>query len=142
MAKIVIGSDHAAFNEKEELKQYLEGRFEVIDVGTHSADSVHYPDYGKKIAQKVLDESILGIALCGSGIGISIQVNRYNGIRGALCRSVEDAKMCKLHNNANVLCLGGRSNSLYELKIMVDTWLETQFEGGRHQLRIDLLDKK
>ena len=141
MEKLFIATDHGAFEQKEELKRYLSNRFEVVDLGTHSVDSVHYPEYGKKVAEVVLESGGRGIALCGSGIGISIQVNRYKGIRGALCRSEEDAKMSRLHNNANVLCLGGRFTPMDELKKIVDIWLNTEFEGGRHQGRIDMMDE-
>ena len=140
MEKIYLSCDHAAFEGKEFVKSLLSD-FEVIDLGTNSTDSVHYPDFGKKIAQAVLEEENgRGIALCGSGIGISIQVNRFKGIRGALCRSVEDAKMSRLHNNSNILCLGARFSSNEEMKVMVQTWLSTEFEGGRHQTRVDMLD--
>ncbi|MEE2670969.1 MAG: ribose 5-phosphate isomerase B [Bdellovibrionota bacterium] len=140
MEKLYIASDHAAFEQKEILKNYLSERFEVEDLGTHSSESVHYPEFGKKIANKVLETNGRGIALCGSGIGISIQVNRFKGIRGGLCNDVNDAKMTKLHNNANILCLAGRKHSDELLKNMVDVWLSTEFEGGRHQTRIDMLD--
>ena len=140
MTKIYLACDHAAFEAKEFVRTILEN-YEVIDLGTDSVDSVHYPDYGKKIAKAVLeDKGSLGIALCGSGIGISIQVNRFKGIRGALCRSTEDAKMSRLHNDSNILCLGARFNSNEEIKAIVETWLSTEFEGGRHQTRVDLLD--
>jgi ribose 5-phosphate isomerase B len=140
MEKIFIASDHAAFDEKEELITFLKNRFEILDLGPTSSDRVDYPDFGKKIAKSVLESKGRGIALCGSGIGISIAVNRFKGIRGALCRDIEDAKMSRLHNDSNILCLGGRRNSIEEIKEIVDTWLITEFEGGRHQTRIDLLD--
>ncbi len=142
MEKLFIASDHAAFNEKQELISYLSEKFNMIDLGPETADSVNYPVYGQKLAKEVLEAGAdaRGIALCGSGIGISIAVNRFKGIRGALCRDEEDAKMCKLHNNANILCLGGRRTPIDQLKQMVDTWIATEFEGGRHQTRIDMLD--
>lgn len=123
------------------LKKHLQDRFNIIDLGTNSNDSVHYPEFGKKIAQAVLKSKGRGIALCGSGIGISIQVNRFPGIRGGLCNDVNDAKMTKLHNNANILCLAGRKHTDELMRQMVDTWLATEFEGGRHQTRIDMLDE-
>lgn len=141
MDTIYIASDHAAFEQKEMLKTYLKDRFQVEDLGTHSTESVHYPEYGKKIAEAVLASGGRGIAMCGSGIGISIQVNRYKGIRGGLCNDVNDARMTKLHNNANILCLAGRKHPDELLKKMVDTWLTTEFEGGRHQTRIEMLDE-
>lgn len=140
MRKVFLACDHAAFETKEFVKTILD-TYEVVDLGTHSNESVHYPDYGKKIANAVLeDKGSVGIALCGSGIGISIQVNRFKGIRGALCRSTEDAKMSRLHNDSNILCLGARFNNNDEIKAIVQTWLATEFEGGRHQTRVDLLD--
>jgi ribose 5-phosphate isomerase B len=141
MEKLFISSDHAAYEQKQLLIDYLSNRFEMADLGTNSADSVHYPEFGKRMAQAVLDSHGRGIALCGSGIGISIACNRFKGVRAALCRDTEDAKMSRLHNNSNVLCLGGRRNSIDELKAMVDTWLNTEFEGGRHQTRTDMLDE-
>lgn len=139
MEKIYLACDHAAYEGKEFVKSLLND-YEVVDLGTNSTDSVHYPDYGKKIAQAVLESKAKGIALCGSGIGISIQVNRFKGIRGALCRNTEDAKMSRLHNDSNILCLGARFNSNEEIKEIVDMWLTTEFEGGRHQTRVDMLD--
>jgi ribose 5-phosphate isomerase B len=139
--KLFIASDHAAFEEKEIVKEYLKDKFEVGDLGTHTLESAHYSIYGLELARKVSESNSIGIALCGSGIGISIAVNRIKGIRGALCRDVEDAKMCKLHNNANIICFGSRRNTIQEIKSMIDTWLATEFEGGRHQTRIDILDK-
>ena len=141
MEKIYIASDHAAFTEKEELKKYLELNYQVIDLGTRSAESVSYSDFGRNLAEKVKLNNSIGIALCGSGIGISIAVNRLKGVRGALCRDTNDAKMCKLHNNANIICFGARRNSIEEIKSMTQVWRETDFEGGRHQKRIDGLDR-
>lgn len=140
MEKLWIASDHAAFNEKQEIIEYLKSRFEMIDLGTDSKESTHYPLYGKRLALEVLKNKGRGIALCGSGIGISIAVNRYQGIRGALCRSVEDAKMSRLHNDSNIICLGGRSNTISEILEMIEVWLKTPFEGGRHQMRVEMLD--
>lgn len=141
MEKLYIVTDHAAFEAKEFLKEKLQTKFEVIDLGTNSNESVHYPDYGKKMAQAVLESGQRGIALCGSGIGISIQVNRYKGIRAALCRDVEDAQMSRKHNDSNILCLGGRKHSNQQLIEIVNAWLETEFEGGRHQTRVSMLDQ-
>ncbi len=141
MEKIFIASDHAAFEQKEMLKTYLSEKFEVIDLGTNSIDSVHYPDFGKKLALAVLDSNGRGIAMCGSGIGISIQVNRYKGIRGGLVNDENDAEMTKKHNDANILCMAGRKHTDEKVKLMADTWLNTEFEGGRHQTRIEMLDR-
>lgn len=142
MEKLFIASDHAAFEQKSELIEFLSKRFEMLDLGTNSTDSVHYPEFGFKLANAVMEagDNARGIALCGSGIGISIAVNRVKGIRGALCRDVEDAKMSRLHNNSNILCLGGRRTPMGELKNIIEVWLETSFEGGRHEMRANLLD--
>lgn len=141
MEKLFIASDHAAFEQKQELINFLKDRFDMVDLGTNSSDSVHYPTYGQDLAKAVLESKGRGIALCGSGIGISIAVNRFNGIRGALCRDEDDAKMSRLHNNSNILCLGGRKTPMDQLKKMIDVWLSTEFEGGRHQTRVEMLDQ-
>ncbi len=135
--KIFIASDHAAYHEKQELLSYLRSKYEVVDLGTHSPESTHYPEWAKKLVEKVRAESAPGILLCGSGIGVSMTANRYKGIRAALCRDEDDAKMSRLHNNANVLCLGGRKTPVESLKKISDIFLMTGFEGGRHQTRID-----
>ena len=140
--KIFLASDHAAFTQKEMVKNYLLDKgIEIEDLGTHSDESVHYPDFGKKIAQAVLEDKAKGIAMCGSGIGISIQVNRFKGIRGALVNDEYDAEMTKKHNNANILCIAGRKHTDEKVKKIIDIWLSTEFEGGRHQTRIDMLDQ-
>ncbi len=138
--KIFIASDHAAFNEKNDLVDYLKKTHEVTDLGTYSTESTHYPDWAKRLVQKVKEESAVGILLCGSGIGVSIVANRFKGIRAALCRDEDDAKMTRLHNDANVLCLAGRKTPVEQLKKMADVFLSTPFEGGRHQTRIDLFN--
>jgi ribose 5-phosphate isomerase B len=135
--KIYIASDHAAFHEKQALLDYLQGSHEVIDLGTYSPESTNYPEWAKKLVLKVREDQVPGILLCGSGIGVSMAANRYKGIRAALCRDEDDAKMSRLHNDANVLCLSGRKTPVELMKKMVDTFLATSFEGGRHQVRID-----
>lgn len=140
--KIVLGSDHAGFPLKEELKQKLidEGH-EVMDVGTDSTDSVDYPIYGKAVGNAVANgEAERGIVVCGSGIGISIACNKVKGIRCALCTSVEMAEMCRRHNNANVIAMGARMIDSKLAFAMLDTWLETEFEGGKHLRRINMLE--
>ena len=141
--KIAIASDHAAYNEKKELIDYLARKnILVIDLGTKSGDSVDYPVFGQKVAKSVLrKEADRGIVICGTGIGISIAANRYKGIRATLCATIEHAKMARKHNDSNVLALGARTTDLEQLKSIVDTWLITEFEGGRHQSRIDLIDQ-
>ena len=142
MEKIYIASDHAAFEQKTMLKEYLAQNYQVIDLGTDSEESVHYPEFGKKLAKAVLETGGRGIAMCGSGIGISIQVNRFQGIRGGLCHDLDDAEMTRKHNDSNILCMAGRKHSDELIKSMADKWLNTEFEGGRHQIRIDMLDSE
>ena len=138
--KIYLASDHAAFNEKQILVDYLKDKYAVEDLGTHSADSTNYPDWAKKLVLKVRDDKAVGILLCGSGIGVCMTANRFAGIRAALCRDEDDAKMSRLHNDANVLCLSGRKTSIELIQKITDTFLRTPFEGGRHQTRIDLFN--
>jgi len=135
--KIYIASDHAAFNEKQELFAYLKASREIEDLGTYSVESTNYPEWAKKLVEKVRTEGAVGILMCGSGIGVCMAANRYRGIRAALCRDEDDAKMSRLHNDANVLCLSGRKTPIDLLKKIAETFLSTNFEGGRHQTRID-----
>lgn len=134
--KIYLASDHAAFNEKQALVEYLAKAHQVIDLGTNSSESTNYPEWAKKLVDKVKSEDTFGILLCGSGIGVCMVANRYKGIRAALCRDEDDAKMSRLHNNANVLCLSGRKTPIELLKRIADVFLTTPFEGGRHEVRI------
>ncbi len=137
--KIVIGSDHAAFEMKEFVHEFLlSKKIDVIDVGTKSAERCDYPDYATAVVKTVLEKNIKGILLCGSGIGVSIVANRYKGIRAALCRSANDAEMSRKHNDANVLCLGARTNSESEIKSIIESWLTHEFEGGRHADRLKI----
>jgi len=140
MQKIIIGSDHAAFEAKEILKKTLEAQgFELDDVGTHSLLSCHYPTYAVAVAKKMKEfPDARGILICGSGIGVSIVANRFSYIRAALCRTAEEAKLARAHNDANVLCLGARINSTAEIKNITEAWLNAKFEGSRHQDRLNL----
>jgi ribose 5-phosphate isomerase B len=135
--KIYIASDHAAFNEKQTLFDHLKSTRDIVDLGTNSAESTHYPEWAKKLVEKVRSEGAIGILMCGSGIGVCMAANRYSGIRAALCRDEDDAKMSRLHNDANVLCLSGRKTPVDLLKKISEVFLATEFEGGRHQTRID-----
>lgn len=136
--KIVIGSDHAAFDMKEFVKVLLHSeKMEVIDIGTNTPERCDYPDYASALVKVVLDQKIPGILLCGSGIGVSIVANRYKGIRAALCRSPNDAEMARKHNDANVLCLGARSNNKEEIRAIIASWFSSAFEGGRHEDRLN-----
>lgn len=141
--KIIIASDHAGFSLKEALKPFLEGSgFQVTDVGTDSEEAADYPDFGKKVAQEVSAGLFpRGIMICGSGIGMSIVANRFFGVRGALCLDVETARLSRLHNDSNVLVLAGRKTGPDVAKDILKTWLETPFEGGRHQRRLDKIDE-
>ena len=140
--KIAIGSDHRGFTLKENLIALLEEmNLTVEDMGTFSTDSASYPEYAKKVATAVSrKECSLGVLICGSGIGMSITANKFRGVRAALCYDVNAAKMCRLHNNANILVLGERCG-LEIAKEAVSVWLETPFEGGRHQKRLELIEE-
>lgn len=140
--KIALASDHGGFALKEHVKAHLISRkIEVEDLGTYSEESVDYPDYGKACGEAVAGgKADLGIVVCGTGIGISIAANKVKGIRCGLCTSVEMAHLTKQHNNANVLALGGRTTAPELALQIVDEWLDTEFEGGRHQRRVDMLD--
>lgn len=138
--KITIGSDHGAVQLKEEIKMVLKeyGDIEVTDVGTFGTESVDYPDVAEKICADVVSgKSDRGIALCGTGIGISIACNKVPGIRCALCSDVYSAKMSRQHNNANVLAMGGRVTGFGPAGEIVRAWIETAFEGGRHERRVN-----
>ncbi|MCI7618792.1 MAG: ribose 5-phosphate isomerase B [Firmicutes bacterium] len=143
MLKIAVASDHGGFALKEKVKEHLVQRgFEVDDLGTHSEESVDYPVYGKACGEAVASgKADLGVVVCGTGIGISIAANKVKGIRCGLCTSVEMAHLTKQHNNANILALGGRTTEPELALKIVDEWLDTEFEGGRHQRRVDMLDQ-
>lgn len=141
--KIAIGSDHAGYELKEKVKKRLEEKgYEVVDVGTDSTESVDYPIYGKAVGVKVAGgECARGVAICGTGIGISIACNKVRGIRAALCTTEHMAEMSRLHNDANVLCMGARETD-HELALKIlDKWLDTDFLGGKHLRRINMLDE-
>lgn len=141
---IYLSSDHAGFDLKDRIKKYLEkSGFQVVDLGPDNGkESVSYAAYGKKLAQEVLkDNNSYGIGVCGTGLGISYSVNRFKGIRGARVTSVEDARLAKQHNDANVLLFGGRQTTIDEAQKMIDEFLKTKFEGERHIKRIEELDQ-
>ena len=141
--QIIIGSDHAAFELKEKIKDLLIGLgYEVEDAGTHSTDSVNYADFGKKVAGAVSDGTFgRGILLCGTGLGMSMQANRFKGVRAALCSDIFSARMSRQHNDANILVMGGRIVGDILAFELVREWLATPFEGGRHLDRIRSLDE-
>lgn len=142
---IFVASDHAGVVLKEKIEKFLTKKsIKYVDLGTNSSVSVDYPFYAKLLAENVIgDEKNIGILICGTGIGMSIAVNRFPKVRGALCRTVKNAYYAKLHNNANVLVLGGRDKlTCFNYKRIINAFLSTQFEGGRHQRRIDLIDSQ
>lgn len=136
---LAIGSDHGGYELKEYIKKHLDTLgVEYHDFGTYSEDSVDYPDIAKKVGDAIVSgECERGILICGTGIGISIAANKIKGIRAALCGDVYSAKMCRQHNNANILCMGGRVIGRELAYMIVDTYLNEAFEGGRHQNRVD-----
>ncbi len=138
--KIVIGSDHGGFEMKEHVLAFLKSEgHETQDVGCYSMDSVDYPEIAEKVCAAVKDDSdSLGILICGTGIGMSLAANRHREIRAALCHEAYTAKMSREHNNANILCLGGRVLGVEVALDIVRAWLTTSFAGGRHQRRIDM----
>lgn len=141
---LALASDHGALSLRKVLISHLTTyypQFTVLDLGTHSEDSVDYPDFADVVCRSILSgQAQLGILCCGTGIGISIRANRYNGIRAALVYDEFSATMAKVHNNANVLCFGGRTTSDTQATLYLDCWLKADFEGGRHQNRLDKLD--
>ena len=137
--KIAIGNDHAATDMKNEIMQHLKDRgCEVIKMGTDGYESVDYPDYAKKVCDAVNSgEADLGVAICGTGVGISIACNKVDGIRACCCSEPFSAKLSRQHNDTNVLCFGARVVGPELAKMIVDEWLDAEFMGGRHQLRVD-----
>ncbi|MHB8421885.1 MAG: ribose 5-phosphate isomerase B [Leptospirales bacterium] len=138
-ARIILGSDHAGLLLKNFLRDRLsESGVPVVDVGTESPDSVDYPDFAEKVALELRPESDdIGILACGTGIGVSISANKIHGIRAALVYNEETAALARQHNNANIICFGGRETSKEDALHWVRIFLSKQFEGGRHQRRID-----
>ena len=138
---LVLASDHAGYDLKNNIKNYLESNnFYIKDLGPFSEDSVDYPDYGNMLGKFILEnKNSIGIAICGSGIGISIALNRMLGIRAALCSNEEIAKLSRNHNDANVLVLAGRFMNLKKSSSIIDIFLKESFEGGRHERRVNKL---
>ncbi|OFX85954.1 MAG: ribose 5-phosphate isomerase B [Bacteroidetes bacterium GWF2_33_16] len=137
--KIALASDHAGYEYKEQLKEYLlSKKYLVKDFGTHSMESADYPDFAHPLASAVeKGEFIFGITLCGSGNGISMTANKHQGIRSALCWNKEISELARLHNDANVCSIPARFVSIDQAKEIVDTFLTTSFEGGRHLKRVE-----
>lgn len=140
---IAIGSDQAGFEMKMQIKEHLENKgYQVNDVGSYSTESVHYPVYGEKVAQEVASEKAeFGIIICGTGIGISMAASKVPGIRCAVCTNSYMAKMAKEHNNANMIAIGARVVGSGVAIDMVDAFLDTNFLGGRHGIRVNLIDE-
>ena len=140
--RIVMGSDHAGYNLKLKVKAHLEARgFEVMDVGTHTTDSCNYTIFARAGCEAVTGgEAPLGILVCGTGIGMSMAANKHPGIRAACCENTFSARMTRMHNDANVLCFGERVIGYGLACDMVDLFVDTPFEGGRHQARVDDLN--
>lgn len=141
---IAIGSDHGGFNLKQHVMKHLEERgLEYKDYGTYDTNSCHYPVYAKAVAKAITSgECERGILICGTGIGISIAANKVKGIRASLCSDTYSARLTRNHNNSNILCMGERVLGTGLALDIVDAWLDAEYEGGRHQTRIDMLEEE
>lgn len=139
--KIGIGNDHAAVEMKNDVIAYLEAKgHEVVNYGTDTHESCNYPEFGEKVGRAVASGEVeKGILICGSGLGISLAANKVKGVRACLCSEPYTAKMSREHNDANVLAFGARVIGIEMAKMIIDTWLETEFLGGRHQARVDMI---
>ncbi len=141
--KLAIGNDHVAVEMKKEIKSYLEGKgIEITDVGTNSTERFHYPVSGYKVARLVADGIVDGgILICGTGVGISLTANKVKGIRAVVCSEPYSARLSKQHNNTNIVAFGARVVGSETAKMIVDEWLAADYEGGRHQKRIDMISE-
>lgn len=138
---LFIGSDHGGYELKEYIRSHLSAKYTIIDVGCYTEERVDYPDIAAEVTKAVLSTPLSkGILICGTGIGISIKANRYPGIRAALVYSAFAAEMAKAHNDANILCFGGRTTSPEDALAYIEIWENTAYEGGRHTLRLQKLD--
>lgn len=138
--KIAIASDHAGFTLKQAIKKHFEGKFDWLDLGTLSEESVDYPDFGRAMAEAITGGTVeRGVVICGTGIGISIACNRFPEVRAALCGNDTMARLAREHNDANVLALGARITGFEVAVDCVDAFMTTDFAGGRHQRRVDKL---
>jgi ribose 5-phosphate isomerase B len=140
--KLIVGSDHAGYPIKEKVSAFLQERgIAVEDVGTYGEESVDYTDFGKKVARKVSDGTFeRGILICGTGLGMSMVANRFRGVRAALANDLFSAIMSRRHNDSNILVMGGRLIGDMLALQLVETWLDTPFDGGRHQRRVEKID--
>lgn len=141
--KVAIGSDHAGYLLKEKVKEYLkESDIQFTDYGTFKEESADYPEYAYKVGSSINNqEADMGILICGTGLGMCISANKIKGIRAALVYSEETAQLSRLHNNSNVICLGARTLEDAQSITLLKTWLNTSFEGGRHEQRLELITK-
>lgn len=139
--KIGIGNDHSAVEMKNEIVEYLTKKgHDVVNYGTDSLESCDYPIYGEKVAKAVAVQEVdCGILICGTGVGISLAANKVKGIRACVCSEPYSAKLSKMHNNTNIVAFGARVIGIETAKMIVDEWLNAEFEGGRHQRRIDMI---
>lgn len=139
--KIGIGNDHVAVDMKNEIKEYLESKgYEVVNFGTDSKERCNYPVYGEAVANAVVSGEVdCGVLICGTGVGISLAANKVNGIRACVCSESYSAKLSKQHNNSNIIAFGARVIGVETAKMIVDEWLNAEYEGGRHQVRIDMI---
>ncbi len=140
--KIAVGADHAGVDCKAFVIELLqEGGHEITDMGTMSAEPVDYPDIARKVAEEVAEGNVdMGVLICGTGLGMSMSANRIHGVRAALCTNENMAELSRKHNDANVLCLGGRILSREDIPGILSVWLATAFEGGRHARRVAKID--
>lgn len=140
-SRLIVGSDHAGFPLKQLCLEHLPSRgYHCEDLGTYSTDSCDYPEFAFKVCQEVLEAEALGLLVCGSGLGMSMAANRVLGIRAALCTNEYLARMARKHNDANILCLGARVIGVDLALAILETFLATPFEGGRHSQRVELMD--
>lgn len=141
MTTVAIGSDHAGFELKEALREWLAANeYTVVDVGTYSVDRVDYPDFGAAVGRAVTQGTAdVGVAVCGSGMGICMAADKIPGIRAAVVRDEYDAEYSRRHNNANVICFGGRITAVPRAEELLQQWLTTPFDGGRHEGRVEKL---
>ena len=141
MPKIVIGSDHGGYKIKNMIIKHLNDKcLETVDIGCFTEESCDYPIIAKAVVQEVLNNQSRGILVCGTGIGMSIAANRFNGIRASHCTDTFSARMTRMHNDSNILCLGERITGAGLALDIVDIWLKTDFEGGRHLNRIKMIE--
>ena len=139
--KIGIGNDHAALEMKNQVMEYLEEKgYEVINYGTNTPESCNYPEFGEKVGRAVVSGEVdCGILICGTGVGISLAANKVKGVRAVVCSEPYSAKLSKQHNNTNILAFGARVLGIELAKMIIDEWLGAEFEGGRHQTRVDMI---